>query len=186
MTVNPTVIEELREMFRSGATPSRLVQHIAERHPEEERLHFLVQDYFREAFGVDIVRGVSLFDPANCPSLRYAWWNNDLLAEMVEKQAIWNCDANRAEGAFSPWFAGLTAKSLDEHFNAAKGSGIGELRNVWDRLDPQEQATLQRLIAGHGWNSEKVKILTHLAERLQQRVTELEGQLEKVSESTKG
>lgn len=185
MTTNPVVVEELREMFRVGSTPSQLVRYIVEHHQGEEHLVFLIQDYFREAFDVAIVRGVGSFDVSALGKLRYAFLNDDLLHEMVEKQSTWNRDANHRESGNAAWLAGLTATSLDDHFHEA-ASGMAELSNLWNRLDPKEQAVLQRLIAGNSWKYEQLQILIQLAERLQQRVNELEGQLEKVSEPAKG
>ena len=46
-------------MFEGGATPSRLIRHIADRHEGDAGLHSLIQEYFLEAFGVPIVRGLN-------------------------------------------------------------------------------------------------------------------------------
>src|SRR5579872_2983377 len=117
MIPDPVVVSELRLLFQQGATPSRLIQHILERHAGEEHLQFFVQDYFREAFGVDIVRGVTPFDKDRYDALDYAFLNNDVLAEMIEKQAGWNPQANHAEGEPRGWLAGLTTKSIYQHLD---------------------------------------------------------------------
>jgi hypothetical protein len=178
MNIKPLVVEELRALFREGSTPSRLIQHIIERHEGEQNCYSFIQAYFREAFGVDIVRGLRPLDKYQHSDLRDAFLNNDLLHEIVEKQSTWNLDANHAEAANASWLAGLTAKSIDEHYDKA-AQGVAELGDLWNRLDPKEQAFIQRMVAGDNWNYEQIKILIRLAERLQQRVTELESQLKK-------
>jgi len=182
MNTNPLVVEELRALFRDGATPSRLIQHIVERHDEEQNCYSLIQAYFREAFGVNMVRGLRPLDKYQHSDLRDAFLNDDLLHEMVEKQSTWNRAANHRELGNATWLAGLTATSLDDHFHEA-ASGMAELGNLWNRLDPKEQAVIQRLIAGNSWKYEQVQILIQLAERLQQRVNELESQLKKETET---
>jgi hypothetical protein len=52
MSTRLEVVNELRSLFQDGATPSRLIRHIVERHAGERRYHQLIQDYFREAFGI--------------------------------------------------------------------------------------------------------------------------------------
>ena len=52
MNTRPEVINELRSLFKEGATPSRLIRHIVERHAGERTFHSLIQAYFHEAFGL--------------------------------------------------------------------------------------------------------------------------------------
>jgi hypothetical protein len=52
------MIDKLRQLFLDGATPSQLMHHIAQHHEEDGRLHFAIMDYFREAFGIPLLRHV--------------------------------------------------------------------------------------------------------------------------------
>ncbi len=93
MGIEASVIEELRSLFKEGATPSRLMQHIVARHPDEGRDWYgLIQDYFREGFGVPIVRGLTPEQSYHDISLQYAYLNEDLLHEMVRARALWDRD----------------------------------------------------------------------------------------------
>jgi len=59
MITRREVVNEICSLFKDGATPSRLIRHIAERHEGEKSLHSLIQAYFLQAFGVPIVRGIN-------------------------------------------------------------------------------------------------------------------------------
>jgi hypothetical protein len=177
MNTDALVVDELRAMFRDGSTPSRLIQHIVDRHDGERNCYSLVQAYFREAFGVNMIRGLRPLDRYHHSDLRDAFLNKDLLHEMVEMQATWNHDAHQVE-ADTSWLTGLSVLSFDDHCNEA-AAGVPEIRDLWNRLDPKVQAVIERLVAGGIFTYEQVKILTRLAERLQQRVNELERQLKK-------
>lgn len=48
--MNTLVVNELRDLFKSGATPSALIRRIAAAHVGESQLDALVRAYFREAF----------------------------------------------------------------------------------------------------------------------------------------
>jgi hypothetical protein len=178
MSVRPEVQEELRLLFRQGATPSRLIQLIAERHRGEQSLHGLIQIYFLETFGVPIVRGLNPLDDYESIGLKYAFLNDDVLHWMIEARTTW--DQSSSEQS---WLDALTATSIDERLRKAKEQPYSELSRNWDKLDDKERFVIQRLIAGLNGRSEQVRILARLAERLQQRVNELEGERAAVSES---
>jgi len=89
MDIRSEVVTELRSLFRDGATPSRLIRRIVELHPGETHF-YLIQDYFREAFGVPIVRGLSRLDDYQRADLRLAYLNQMLLHEMIEKKTEWD------------------------------------------------------------------------------------------------
>jgi hypothetical protein len=59
----PEVIEELRSLFRRGATPTRLIRHIVDRHANVPDVGILIQDYFSEAFAVGLLRGLRKGNP---------------------------------------------------------------------------------------------------------------------------
>src|SRR4051812_45027081 len=121
MSIQTSVIQELRSMFKEGATPSRLIQQIVARHPEEGNWHGLIQDYFREGFGVPIVRGLTPGDDFGSIDLRYAYLNEDVLHDMVQSRNKWDRELNRSDNGFPTWLDSLVATSALERLQEAKG-----------------------------------------------------------------
>jgi hypothetical protein len=178
MSIRPEVQEELRQLFRHGATPSRLIQHLAARHRGDDHLHYLIQVYFLETFGVPIVRSLDPQDNYRDVGMKYHFLNNDVLYEMLQAKGTWNQDATEPS-----WFDPLKATTHDEQLRAVSQQPYFELARVWDKLDDRERAAIQRVLANFIGLSERVSILARLAERLQQRVNELEAERAAVSES---
>src|SRR5437870_5033691 len=56
MQINPLVVNELRSLFKAGATPSALIRRIADHPVGKPNLDGLVRAYFREAFYVPMIR----------------------------------------------------------------------------------------------------------------------------------
>jgi hypothetical protein len=176
MTIKPSVIEELRSLFKGGATPSRLIQHIVARHPNEERdWHGLIQAYFREGFGVPIVRGLVPAETYGDMDLRYAYLNEDVLHEMVQARSAWDRDETAPEGALPSWLDALTATSpLDRLHEARQRGPSPDLAESWSSLSESERRAIQLANSGYQGRTEMVRILARLAERLQQRIVALE------------
>lgn len=168
----PEVVNELRVMFKGGATPSRLIRYIGERHRGEPGLHSLIQAYFHEAFDVPIVRGVKPLDTHEHFDLRYAFLNGSLLYEMIQRRGQWDRD-DEAPGT-ETWLDGLRARDDHERIRQAQGVPNPNLKRCWSLLTPDEQYYLEMTAASGAGLSERVEILTRLAECLQQRINELE------------
>jgi hypothetical protein len=92
MRVRPEVIAELRALFKTGATPSRLISHIAERHRAEPALHALIQEYFWPAFAVPLVRGLQCPGAHGPVDLRDAFLNEQLVHDLIEKRPEWDTE----------------------------------------------------------------------------------------------
>ncbi len=175
MNVQASVIEELRSMFKEGATPSRLIQHIVARHPNEGNWHGLIQDYFREGFGVPIVRGLSPVETYDNIDLRYAYLNEDVLHEMVQSRTLWDRVPNRTEGDLSSWLDSLTATSALDRLQEAKQMGTpADLSESWGRLNENERSGIVLANSSFKGRTEMIQILARLVERLQQRIVALE------------
>lgn len=173
MPTLPSVIQELRSMFKEGATPSRLMQHIVACHPAEESWHGVIQDYFREAFGVPIVRGLDPEDNFQNVDLRYAFLNEDLLHEMIQLRKVWDQDLNGSQGSETPWLDRLAATATEKRLQDTQRNGFPELAACWEKLNEKDRFVISRMVAGFNGRTEMVRILARLAERLQQRVVEL-------------
>jgi hypothetical protein len=174
MSTRLEVVNELRSLFRDGATPSRLIRHIVERHAGERRYHQLIQDYFREGFGIPIVRGLNPIDDYRHADLRYAFLNEQLVHEMVEKRHEWDTADGVIAGTSGCWLDSLNATDDQQRSRQVKAAAVPELRRIWSQLTPEEQDYIDRSMASANGLYEKVKILSRLAEGLQQRIVELE------------
>ncbi len=174
MSTQPDVIQELRAMFKEGATPSRLIKHIADRHEGVARLHGLIQEYFIEAFAVPIVRGLDPIADYRFMDPRLAYLNEDLVHEIIEKRSEWDRDHDSLNNGEISWLDSAKARSDEERFQAAQAGVVPELSQCWQKLSPKEQQYIQRTFASANGLYESVKILARLADRLQRRVVELE------------
>jgi hypothetical protein len=179
MSTHPEVVNELRMLFKRGATPSRLIRLIAARHKDEAHLHSLIQDYFLEAFGVPIVRGLNPADDYRDLDLRHAFLNEHVVHEILEKLPYWDrLAASSSANGQEPWFKSLKASDDMSRLDQAKATPIPELAQCWAKLSPAEQEHIHMLTATARGQWEAVKILARLAEALQQEVSKMEGRLE--------
>jgi hypothetical protein len=171
--MNQRIVDELRRMFTEAATPSRLMHFLEQHFKNDPRLHFLIMDYFREAFGMPLVRNVLAGDDYS-PSIRHAHYNRDVVPEIVQRIEAWN--AANLEGS---WLDGLSVSSLTDHTERLKVARFEELDRVWDTLSDSERLFIIRKVALKDYYWDVVKSLALLAERLQQQVVELEDRLKK-------
>lgn len=167
------IIDQLRRMFIDGATPSELMQYIAQKHKDDSRLHFIITDYFREAFCIPLLRNV-VSEEDYSPASRHAHYNRDVAPEIVERIDEWN-----HENLAGSWLDGLSVNSLAEHTQRLKEAHFEELDRVWHNLNDKERHFIIRKIAIKDYYWEVAKMLAAMAERLQQKVVDLEARLKK-------
>jgi hypothetical protein len=168
------VINELRSLFEVGATPSRLIRHIVERHAGERAFHSLIQAYFHEAFGIPIVRGLNPIDDYQHADLRYAFLNEQLVHEMIQRRSEWDSGAADGTKEFWSWLDSLTASDDKQRLRSVQSVKLPDLSECWSRLTPDEQHYIQRSLASANGLHETVKILSRLVECLQRRLDEVE------------
>lgn len=126
--VSQEVIDELREMFPRGATPSHLIKHIMLQHPGRETYFSLIQGYFREAFNVySIVRCQG--EPAAYPGPDWkpAALNVDVVHRMLANQDTWKGDETTTADGRPLWYAGLPATE-----------GFPTIEQLDPRMSPQQ------------------------------------------------
>ncbi|HZV07104.1 MAG TPA: hypothetical protein VE999_18630 [Gemmataceae bacterium] len=174
MNTHAEVIKELRDMFKHGATPSRLIRHIVESHTGERNIHSLIQAYFREAFGIPIVRGLNPIDDYQHDDLRYAFLNEQLVHEMIQRRSEW--DGGTADGTreVGSWLDSVTASDDKQRLRNIQSVNLPDLSECWSRLTPDEQHYIQRSLASAHGLYEMVKVLSRLVECLQRRLDEVE------------
>lgn len=168
----PEVVAELRELFREGATPSRLIRLVTVRHEDERELFTLIQLYFQEAFGVPIVRGLNSIDDYRHDDLRHGFLNHQVIPRMIEHRTEWLT----SEEAAGTWLENLNARDTREHIEAIRKVQNNELRQVWEKLSEEEKYYIHMSMASANRLWEEVQVLAKFAERLQQRINQLESQ----------
>lgn len=169
--IDPELVAELRESFIDGATPSELMHRIALRHEGDRCLHFILRDYFREAFGIPLLRNV-VSDEDYSPAFRHAHYNRDVVPEMIQRMGDWN-----TTDLTGSWLENVSVGSLVDHVQRIKAYPPEELKRVWDELSEKEKAYVRRQSARINQSWDVAKSLALLAERLQQKVVELEARL---------
>jgi hypothetical protein len=173
MNTRPEVIGELRSLFKVGATPSRLIHHIVERHEGERSRHALIQAYFLEAFGIPIVRGLNPVDDYHDADLRYAILNEQLVHDMVQKRGEWDTEFGAGTNGAVSWLDSLKVSDDQQRIREVQAAAVPELSRCWSELTAKEQHFIQRSLATANGLYETVKILSRLAECLQQQLAEL-------------
>lgn len=186
MEARPEIVHELRALFKEGATPSRLIRHIVERHAEERDWQALIQEYFLEAFGVPLVRGLGPADDYRHTDLRYAFLNEQLLHEMIDRRSAWDGRNGFVSSQAGHWFDTLSVSDDQRRLEQLRTAVPPELNRCWPQLTAKEQYFIQRSMASANGLYETVKILSRLAECLQQRVDELEKAAAASTENQRG
>ena len=154
MTTDPQVIAKLRDLFRGGATPSRLVRHVVARHGGEPQVDRLVRAYFREAFGVPMFRASADLLTLPAEQLSFAGVSADTIHQIVARRAEWDTSG------VPSWMDTLTATDPGQ---------------FPERTAPDESPeSVRRLTATARHLHEQAAILSRLVERLQGQVVTLE------------
>ncbi|MCI0459148.1 MAG: hypothetical protein L0Z62_19500 [Gemmataceae bacterium] len=172
LSTRPQVVAELRALFREGNTPSRLIKHIVACHPGEQHLFSLIQQYFREAFAVPLVRVTNRPEDYASDDLRFAHLNVHLIHQIIQHRHEWDTPAEPGPGGEPGWLDALVATDEVELIQQAEPANLAEFSPSWDQLDPQVQKYIKRLFGNVNALYEKVLILARLAERLQQRAAD--------------
>jgi hypothetical protein len=174
MSTRPEVINELRSLFKDGATPSRLIRHIVERHAGDRTVHALIQGYFHDAFGIPIVRGLSPIDDYQHADLRYAFLNEHLVHEIIQRRSEWDSGGGVGTSGSGSWLDTLSATDAKQRISAMQSVTLPDLSRCWSQLTPDEQYYITMSMASANGLCETVKALSRLAECLQQKIVELE------------
>jgi hypothetical protein len=169
MTPEHAVIAELRSLFRQGATPSRLVRHVVEHHGRGPDTDRLIRAYFREAFGVPMLRASATLLDLPPEQLPFAPVTARYVHEMVEHRGEWDAE--------SGWMDTLSATNVGTQFRQAHPEREPGLALVWEQLDEPTRDVLRRLYSSQQHLSETTAILSRLVEQLQAQVVALEDRI---------
>jgi hypothetical protein len=169
MRTDPLLVNELREHFKTGTTPSALVRIIAERHAGEPALDALVRAYFREAFFVPMLQVgreevEAIAQGSGSPAL-----NGNVIHRMIATRSEWDKRVPGDAPAQS-WLDHVTATEEAEMLRKTEAETRPEALAWWNQLDEEGKRFITRTIANARTLYERVQILTALAEQLQQQV----------------
>jgi hypothetical protein len=179
MELDPLVIAELRALFKSGATPSRLMRHIVAHHgsqpiPEIDRL---IRAYFREGFGIPMFRASADILAMEQEDLRIADYSANVIHRMVETKSEWDKNITANGHLTTSWIDSLSASNESLLLEQSHPELTIELSGVWSSLDENAKEFIKRLLGNSRVLYEKVALLATLAEQLQQQVIALENAL---------
>jgi len=177
MPTEAEIIQELRTLFKKGATPSRMVRYVVQRFPDQQVSIWTICEYLEKAFCIPMVRlirpGVDLSsDLRLCAAI-----NRNLIPEIISLQADWD-KSDDPDFLSDCWFDGLNSTTPHEAKALAsvhRNYDVSEA--TWESLSESEKESLRLQTASTHTLVENVKILATLAERLQQQVEELEQRL---------
>ena len=175
MSPDPRLITELRNLFKGGATPSRLVRLIVARHGSGPQIDRLIRAYFREAFRLPMFRASASLLTMPSQELPFAGVNAGAVHQIVERRAEWD----REPSSGVTWMDALQTRGEGVERTAPEQSG--EFAALREQLGEPARDYLKRLVWGSQDLHEKVVILSRLVERLQEQVLELERNVDCVS-----
>jgi hypothetical protein len=179
MPAPETIIQELRALFKQGATPSKLLRHIIGRFPGESLSAWVLRDYLEKAFCLPMARLIQPGIDYTADNPCFVALNRTLIPEIIQRRQEWDTAQEASSEGVPCWFDGLTSTSPEEARDAASRKTHPRLNtSTWENLSPDEQDALRLQMAGIQTTSERVAILATLVERLQQQVECLERQLD--------
>lgn len=169
-TTNTDLVNALRTLFADGATPSLLIRRLFEETTQEEAPTTLLSRYFSEAFGNKAYQ-IPVIDDPDFQELRYADLNDELLHQLVQGLPAWK-ETPECEGeSWCDEVQAIDLRARKAEFDPYKDPYLSQ---VWDKLDRKAQAYITHQILTARVKHEKIRILSKLAERLQQKVFHLE------------
>jgi hypothetical protein len=170
------IIQDLRHLCKDGATPSRLIQHIVRWVGITVSYRDIIE-ILEKAFTLPIVRiGPSV--GSSDTKVKGDVLNKTLLMEIVERRAEWD-EASSSTTPFLPsWMDGLRAASpqnTEDNLRSSPIAGLSNEKRAILSLDEQNAIYVQ--LSSAVLFSQRVEVLSKLAERLQEKINELEEKL---------
>jgi hypothetical protein len=177
LPIHTQVVEELRSLFREGNTPSSLIKYILACHRGEPQAPSLIGRYFREAFGVSLVRLPADLSDILGNASRSFYLNVHLVHHMLAHRDYWDRERGSEIDGPGCWLDGLSATEEIELINQVQPGTVPELAASWEHLNVEAQTYIKRVMGNTNALHEKVLALARLAETLQERVAQLQNQL---------
>ena len=167
--MNSLVIEELRDLFRSGASIAKLFQHVRDR-LGDTATNMECGILLRSAFGLGpagwyLTSYTESFGDGTEPDWKLTWC---FLSKILENRTEW--DVSHDEPT---WYDGLSKTPPTERYELA-ATTHGVTRESWEKLTESDRKTIQSIESSRLKLDEESMVLAALIEQLQRRVNELE------------
>jgi hypothetical protein len=160
----------LRERFRSGVSVAELV-HTAKEHSAPDLSNRELSKIVRDAFhltlgGWYLLSSTESFGTGEVPDSNLTWV---FLREILLLRDKWDSPANGTPR----WYDGLEKTESKDRHASAEEYRCGLTQEGWDALSQKDRDHIRMIEATRLGLSEDVQIIAALAERLQQKVNEL-------------
>jgi hypothetical protein len=177
MTDRAGLVQELRHSFKDGATPSRLIRDVVKQLGDSPS-YWDVEAILTEAFQLPVVR----LNPSIVSGQKVcnnSIYNKALLAEIVQNRDRWDTFDLTSCREQSSWLQGLRLASPQDTKNKVEAAPYPGLSKAsWAALHPDEREALFVQLASSMVLSDRVDLLSRLAERLQEKIDLLEDKLQ--------
>jgi hypothetical protein len=171
MADRTNLIDDLRNRFKDGATPSELIRRILSVLGNTISYTELC-DVLQEAFHLPVVR-ISLSSTAPRHDHRGAILNKTLLMEIVQRRSDWDAPCSHTLPVKPSWMDCLSQETLEDIVNKVRAAPFPGLSDTsWSMLRPKEQEALYAHLVSSIVISQRVEVLSKLAERLQEKLSE--------------
>ena len=163
------LINELREKFLEGATPSALINLVRQRVPYRPP-GFEQMDIIEEAFFIPLVAQFGLSKAGPITEDHGRVLNKVLLPEMLLHSLEWNETGDA-------WFTGAKISDpaeIRDRLDRETYPGLSE--TTWNNLSTDERDALLGQLAHGEVMSQRTEVLARLCERLQRRIDKLEAE----------
>jgi len=174
MQADPQIVAELRTMFLNGATPSRLVRHIAARHEGDDWPAY-VDAYFAESFSVTTFATNGHTLNVDLDRIESFEFDVDILRDMVGRIGVWRASVDDAPAP--AWCDGFSVSSDDLKMNdKTRPESHPALADSWASMTPRAREFVRQAMVNAQGYYERMQVLGRLVERLQEQVIEFERQ----------
>ena len=182
MATRPEVLDELRGMMRRGATPAHLLRTIIERHRPEALTGWVLMDYLMEGFSLplDKASAVHGWRPDGSGEVSDARIDVLLLPAIMRSAPAWDGGDVRTPQEAGRWYDGL--RWPGDAGAAEEGHRYGLSKEAWETLPEPDRQVFRANFAGGYQMAITAQFLAALAEQLQRRVAQLEGEPKGVRE----
>jgi hypothetical protein len=174
--LDPQILEQIEESFRSGCSVAALLNQIRELLPNPKAQRGEIARYLRaalkspSAIRVPYVSSSTLDSEVRSDSARLNWV---FLCELVREYS--EANQNAESRSDSAWFAGITLSSSDQRHALLEQNRCDLSESGWIALSEADRNTIKATASSWLMLCEDVQLLAALVETLQDQVRELQG-----------
>lgn len=175
MNLDLSVVEQLRLMFLTGATPFRLVCFIAEHHAEDPKWPRYVQQYFWEAFFVTFLALENYPHDKKLRAEDFSSRNVAIIHDIIRQIPRWRDNDDPESAELSSWCDELEIPMEElEMVEQLAPESHPSLSASWPNLNSPVQDFIRQTMTNSRIHYEQVQFLKSLITTLQKQIIELE------------